>query len=96
VHAENACKLGASIYLASVAKSQNGLNKGMLHYPQVAAKYTMPVLMANCVGFCDEFESAGGSAVWTSNGMLAGQLDNHSEGILIFDTETEEVRKMLV
>lgn len=93
-HSENANKLGAEIYVASVAKSQNGIDKAMVHYPTIAKKYSMPVLMSNCVGFCDNFQSVGKSAVWTKQGILNGQLDDQSEGVLIFDTETEEVIKM--
>lgn len=95
-HSEKASKLGAEIYLASVAKSQNGVNKAMTHYPKVAKNYSMPVLMSNCIGFCDNFVGAGFSAVWTKKGQLAGQLDDKNEGILIFDTETEEVIKYTV
>jgi predicted amidohydrolase len=51
----------------------------------------MPVLMANCVGLCDDFLSVGKSAVWTKEGELVGQLDDKTEGILIFDTEKEEI-----
>lgn len=90
-HSKYAKKNGAEIYVASVAKSQNGIDKAMNHYPEIAKKYSMPVLMSNCVGFCDNFESVGKSSVWTKQGNLAGQLDNKVEGILIFDTETEEI-----
>lgn len=51
----------------------------------------MPVLMANSVGFSDDFEGAGQSAVWCKKGNLIKQLDNKLEGLLIFDTETEAV-----
>lgn len=90
-HSDKANKFGAEIYLASVAKSQNGLSKAMAHYPKVAKHYSMPVFMSNSVGYCDNFLSGGCSAVWTKQGQLAGQLDDKEEGILIFDTETEEV-----
>ena len=92
-HAENAFKLGADVYLASVAKPENGVEKAFKHYPAVAKQYTMPVLMSNCVGFCYNFLSVGKSAVWTKEGELVGQLDDKTEGILIFDTETEEIVK---
>ena len=96
-HSENAFNLGANVYLASVAKSENGVNKAFDHYPKVAKQFEMPVLMANCVGFCDNFLSVGKSAVWTKKGALVGQLDDKTEGILIFDTETEEIiKKMLI
>jgi predicted amidohydrolase len=95
-HAENAFKLGADVYLACVAKSANGVEKAFKHYPAVAKQYTMPVLMSNSVGFCDNFLSVGKSAVWTKQGKLVGQLDNKTEGILIFDTETEEIVKRIL
>lgn len=91
IHSENAFKLGADIYLASVAKSDNGVKKAFIHYPTIAKQYSMPVLMSNCVGFCDNFLSVGKSSIWTKDGKLVGQLDDKTEGILIFDTETEEV-----
>jgi predicted amidohydrolase len=94
-HSENASHLGAQVYVASVAKSQNGIDKAQRHFPVIAGKYAMTVVMANCVGYCDHFESIGASAVWTSNGNLAGQLDDKSEGILLFDTGTEEIISMV-
>ncbi len=90
-HSVNAFKLGADVYLASVAKPANGVKKAFDYYPRVAKQYAMPVLMANCVGFCDNFLSVGHSAVWTKEGELVGQLDDKTEGILIFDTETEGI-----
>lgn len=95
-HAEKTSKLGGEIYLASVAKSQNGVKKAFVHYPAIAKKYTMPVLMANCIGECDNFISVGCSAVWTKEGKLADQLGNKNEGILVFNTETEKVVKQMI
>jgi predicted amidohydrolase len=90
-HSENAYKLGADVYLASVAKPENGIEKAFEHFPAVAKQYAMPVLMSNCIGLCDNFLNVGTSAVWSKEGELVGQLDANSEGILIFDTETEKV-----
>lgn len=92
-HSENAFKLGADVYLASVAKLEKGIVKAFECYPALAKEFSMPVLMANCVGFCDNFLSVGKSAVWTKEGKLVGQLDDKTEGILIFDTETEGIVK---
>lgn len=89
-HSEMACAQGATIYVASVAKTQNGVNKGMIHYPEVAQNFSIPVLMSNCIGVCDDFVGAGQSAVWSKSGQLAAQMDDKVEGLLIFDTETEE------
>ena len=95
-HAETAFKLGANVYLASVAKPANGVEKAFDYYPAIAKHYTMPVLMVNCVGFCDNFLSVGQSAVWTNEGKLVGQLDDKTEGILIFNTETGGVIKRII
>ncbi|MBX2841453.1 MAG: carbon-nitrogen hydrolase family protein [Flammeovirgaceae bacterium] len=90
-HSEKAHQLGAEIYLTSVAKSQMGVDNAKVHFSEIARKYAMPVLMTNCIGFCDNFESAGNSSVWNKKGKLIGELDRNSEGILIFDTETEKI-----
>jgi len=95
-HSDNAHKLGADIYLASVAKPQKGLDKALIHYPAVARKFSMPVLMSNSVGYCDNFESVGFSTIWNKEGVLVEQLDGQNEGILIFDTDTEEVIKKII
>ncbi len=92
-HAEKASTLGAEIYLASVAKSQSSINKGYRHYPKIAKYFAMPVLMANSVGFCDDFQSAGQSAVWNAKGILKDQLKSDRTGILIFDTKIEAIIK---
>lgn len=93
-HAENAFNLGANVYLASVAKPELGVKKAYDHYSVIAKQYSMPVLMANCVGFCDNFLSFGKSAVWTKEGKLVGQLDNKKEGLLIFDTENSQCNQV--
>ena len=95
-HSENALKLGANVYLASVAKPAKGVEKALSYFPRLSKQNAIPVLMTNCVGFCDNFLSVGQSSVWTREGKLVGQLDDKNEGILIFDTETEEVIKHTV
>ena len=86
-HAERAAGQGAKVYLASVAKPDHGVTKAFKHYPTIAKKYSMPVLMSNCVGPSDDFESVGQSAIWNQDGKLVGQLDNITEGILVYDTK---------
>lgn len=92
VHLENSIMLGAEIYLASVAKSQNGVEKAYIYFPKIAEKYSIPVIMANNIGFCDTFLGAGQSAVWDKKGELIAQLDGKNKGLLIFDTETEQTQ----
>jgi predicted amidohydrolase len=95
-HVEKAYQMGANVYLASVAKPAKGVEKAYDFYPTIAKKKAMPVLMTNCIGFCENFLSVGKSAVWSKEGKLLGQLDENEEGILIFDTETEAIVKQLL
>jgi len=88
-HSDKAMKLGAEIYFASVAKSQNGVEKAFMKYPLIAKKYAIPVFMSNCLGYCDNFDSIGKSSVWNSQGKLVGQLDEISKGILMYNTEND-------
>jgi len=88
-HLEQSIQLGADIYLASTAKSQQGIDKANLYFPKIAREKAMPVLMSNCVGYCDNFESAGQSMIWNKHGNLIGQLSKTDEGILVYDTKNE-------
>lgn len=85
-HAEQAAKLGADVYLASVAKSDRGMKKAMQHYPAIAQQHHLLVIMADAIGPCDDFVSVGQSAVWNRQGQLLMQMDRASEGILTVDT----------
>ena len=87
-HSENAAKLGADIYLASVAKATGGMAKAMSHYPQVAHKHNMWIVMANGVGPSDDFVSVGQSAAWDRNGQVLARMDEDSEGVVLLDTAT--------
>lgn len=84
-HLQNAHALGAKAYLASVAKSQKGVAKAYAHYPSIAQQYQIPVLMVNCVGYCDNFESVGSSGFWNEKGDLVANLDSESEGVLLVE-----------
>lgn len=92
-HLERAMKLGAEVYLASVAKSSQGIEKAVAHFSEISKKHAIPVLMTNGIGPCDNFESAGLSAIWDENGTLIKQLDPNKECLLTYDTETKEVNK---
>ncbi len=95
-HSFNAFKKGAAIYIASVAKTAEGVEKASVILADIANKYSMTVLMSNCIGPCDNFESAGRSSVWNNKGELLGQLDSIHEGILIFNTNTNQLAKKTI
>jgi predicted amidohydrolase len=90
-HAERAYKNGAEIYLASVAKFVTGIDKSLNRLSEIASVYSMAVIMSNCVGIADGSECAGRTAVWNNQGQLLAQLNDTDEGIIIFDTGTQEI-----
>jgi predicted amidohydrolase len=90
-HAEAAAASGAEIYLASVAKTADGVEQATKRLSEIARQYSMTAVMANSVGPCDNFVSAGRSAVWNREGKLVKQFDDSSEGFLILDTATENI-----
>ena len=88
-HAQRAYKIGAEIYIASVAKTARGTEQASKRLAEIAHNYSMTVLLSNCVGQVDDFNSAGKSSIWNHKGSLVGQLDDTNEGILIFDTVSQ-------
>lgn len=95
-HSQKAHELGATIYIASVAKSKSGLDKADIHYPKIAKKHNMFVLMSNCVGYCDDFHSVGCSTIWDTNGIVKGRLNGENQGLLIYDTDTEVIIEKII
>ncbi len=92
-HAEQAHKNGAEIYIASVAKTATGVERAIETLSETAKKYSMPVLMSNCVGINDGSECTGRSSVWSREGILMEQLNDRDEGLIVFDTDRHEVIK---
>jgi predicted amidohydrolase len=90
-HSENASKSGAEVYIASVAKSADGVEKAVKSLSDIATRYSMTVLMSNCIGECDGIECGGKTSIWNNKGLLVGQLNDTDEGILIIDTDTQEL-----
>jgi predicted amidohydrolase len=95
-HSEHAYSSGAELYMASVAKTASGVEKANNELSAIAIRYSMPVLMSNCVGHCDDFDCGGKTSAWNKKGVLAGQLNDKDEGLLIFDTDTEDTVKVMI
>jgi predicted amidohydrolase len=89
-HCDAAVALGATLYVVSVAKSAKGVAKADAHYASIARRHSLPVLMANCVGPCDDFEAAGSSAIWNARGERVARLPATGAGALLLDTATGE------
>jgi predicted amidohydrolase len=90
VHWENAHQNGANLYVASVSKTAAGMEKLAKFFSEMAKKYSIHVLLSNSIGHEDDFMSAGRSAAWDNEGKMLAQLDDINEGILVYDTETNQ------
>ena len=88
-HAAQAHNQGANIYIASVAKFADGVDKAVNRLADIAAHYAMTVCMSNSVGQADGGECAGQTSVWHADGSLIRQLNDTQTGLIIFDTETQ-------
>ena len=95
-HSEDAFKNGAEVYVASVVKSVGGVEKAIQNLSDIAKKYVMTVLMANCIGECDGYECGGKTSIWNNKGTLLGQLNDTHEGILIIDTNTQQITQQIL
>ena len=95
-HTENACTNGATVYIASVAKSVRGIDKALNRLADIARTYSLPVLMSNCIGQADGEECAGKTSIWNDKGVVVGQMDVVSEGIVLIDLETQEVAEKVL
>lgn len=91
-HPENAFTNQASLYVASIFYTPNGITEAYGQLSNYAEKYQMNILMANYCGESYGFKAAGESAFWNKNGKLVAQLDKE-EGLLIIDSAHQSNRK---
>ncbi|AUP78752.1 carbon-nitrogen hydrolase family protein [Flavivirga eckloniae] len=92
-HSEYANSQGANIYIASVLNSIDSIHKDIDRISKTARKYKMTAFMSNYVGMSGGNACVGKSSVWNNQGDLVAQLDDETQGILIYDTLTEEIVK---
>lgn len=90
-HAATAFENGADIYIASAVEPIDGIEKSLKRLAEIAREYSMTVLMSNCVGPSGGWECAGRTSVWNKEGDVLSQLDDVSEGVILIDTETQDV-----
>ena len=93
-HSESAHANHANVYIASVMNSVSGVDNDLRKLSEIARKYNMNTFMANYVGQSYGYECAGKTSVWNTKGDLVGQLNQRDEGLLIYNTETEEVTEI--
>ncbi len=75
----------ADIYLAMVAKHEQGIMEAYSGLPSIAKKYDIPVLLVNAVGPSEGFVSAGSSAVWDREGRMHKNLGRTQEDLLCYE-----------
>lgn len=84
-HCETAHQNGAEVYIASVAKTVNGVARNNPRLSAIATQYNIPVLMCNCAGEFDGNVGGGQSGAWNAEGELIETLDKSQAGILVHD-----------
>lgn len=89
-HMKYAIGGGANIYAASVLNPVSSIERELNDLSKIAKEERITVLMSNFIGESGGYEAAGRTSVWGDDGKLAGQMDERSEGILVFDTLTKE------
>ena len=87
-HSVNAYSNRADIYVASVAKTAEGMEKAIGILEGIACTYSMTVLVANSIGLCEDGMCAGGSVVINDQGEVIAELFDDEEAMLIYDTGT--------
>jgi predicted amidohydrolase len=95
-HSENAHKNGGEIYIASVVKTIHKIDLAIKTLSEIASKHSMMVLMSNCVGQANGNICAGKSSIFSNKGELLAQLDGINEGILVIDTDTQEIVEKII
>lgn len=95
-HSQEAYEAGSNVYTASVLNSVNGIGDDLVKLSDIAKKYHMHVLMANFTGESGGYECAGKSSVWNNNGSLLGQLNRENEGLLILNTENNQIEEIYI
>jgi predicted amidohydrolase len=90
-HCEFAKRNHATVYIASVLSSINGIDAELKILSGIAKNNNLITCMANYVGTSGGYECAGKSSVWNEKGELIGQLGDREEGVMIFDTKSQEI-----
>lgn len=94
-HHEQVFNNGANIYLVSVAKSKDGVEKSYNLYPKISTKYSSYVLMSNLIGESNNFINYGNSGIWNKKGELMCNFDDKEEGVLILDLSNNTTDKII-
>lgn len=90
LHAQNAAQNGASIYIASICFSHEGLPSGYKRFSQYAKRHNMCVLMSNFCGQVYRYNCGGLSGFWDNSGFLVAGLSSSENALLIVEKEADK------
>lgn len=91
-HAAHAAELGATAYVACVAKPERGVTHAHTYFPEAARRHKFVVVMCNAIGRSDDFISAGGSAAWNRKGDILASAGADEECLLLVDLASDRVK----
>ncbi|MBN2436520.1 MAG: carbon-nitrogen hydrolase family protein [Spirochaetes bacterium] len=83
LHAQNAAQNGATLYIASICFSKEGLPSGYKNLSNYAKNHDMNVLMSNFCGKVYRYQCGGQSGFWDNKGKLVAGLNDTDNGLLI-------------
>lgn len=94
-HNEFAARNLATVYMASVLNSVEGVDSDLEKLGLIAAKYRMVTFMVNYIGESGGYQCAGKSTVWNEKGEIIQQLGDKEEGMIIYDTVSRKAATIL-
>ena len=86
-HVDAVVALGATVYVASVAKHARGVGEAHDFLAAVAREQRLTVVLANAFGPFADGSAGGRSAAWRPDGTLVGSLEATGDGLVCVDTE---------
>jgi len=91
-HAAHAAALGATVYIACVAKHERGTRQAHTYLPEAARRHQFNVVLCNAVGRSDNFVSAGSSAAWNRKGEKLACAGANEQCVLLVDLASDEAK----
>lgn len=76
----------ATMYIASSAKTADGVVIASERMRHIAKTHNMVTVLINSVGETDDFICGGKSAIWSAQGLSLCELSADQEELLVFDT----------
>lgn len=83
-HLQQSVALNVDVYVAMVAKHEQGLASALPYWAQAAQQHQLAIAMANSTGSGGDFVTCGQSAIWDRRGQIVEQLGTEENGLIVF------------